>query len=135
MARLISKFPRPVRAFAEALRDLLRTSALYRRTATASGLLLLLMILLPLWRILPIAGDSPYIPLHYNIYVGVDAFGPWYGIFALPFLGSVLYIVNLIFQAVFYRREHVLSMFFAIATLVTESVLLVAMVLIVLLNL
>ncbi len=135
MFRFLHKTPRTVRELFGAIKDLLRTSKRYRRTATASGILLLLMIILPIWRILPIAGDNPFIPLHYNVYVGIDSFGPWYGIFTLPFLGAVLFIMNLIFQAVFYRREHVLSMFFAIATLVTESVLLVAMVLIVLLNL
>lgn len=116
------------------LKDLFRTSPLYRRTAVASGALLCLMLALPLWRILPLAGEKPFIPLHYNVYMGVDAFGPWYGIFVLPSLGAALFLVNLAFQAVFYRREHVLSVFFAVATLVTEAILLVAMVLIVLLN-
>lgn len=135
MLRFFHKTPRTVRALWDSIKDLLHTSAFYRRTATASGILLLLMIILPIWRILPIARDNPFIPLHYNVYVGIDSFGPWYGIFTLPFLGAALFITNLIFQAVFYRREHVLSIFFAIATIVTESVLLVAMVLIVLLNL
>ena len=108
---------------------------MYRRTAVASGILLVLTIALPVWRILPMAGQKPFIPLHYNVYVGVDAFGPWYDIFVLPVLGAALLVVNLIFQAVFFERERVLSAFFAVATLVTELVLLVAMVLIVLLNL
>lgn len=117
------------------VKELLRTSALYRRTAIASGVLLLLTVALPVWRILPMAGDRPFIPLHYNVYVGVDAFGPWYDVFVLPMLGAALLVVNLVFQAAFYERERVLSAFFAVATLVTEAVLLVAMVLIVLLNL
>ena len=121
--------------FLKLIKNLLRSSALYRRTAVASGILLVLTIALPVWRILPMAGQKPFIPLHYNVYVGVDAFGPWYDIFVLPVLGAALLVVNLIFQAVFFERERVLSAFFAVATLVTELVLLVAMVLIVLLNL
>ena len=67
--------------------------------------------------------------------MGVDAFGPWYGVFALPALGAAMLIVNLAFQAVLYRRERVLCVFFAVTTLLTEFVLFAAMILIVLLNL
>ncbi len=135
MTQAFQKITKALRLFRRAIVDLLRTSALYRRTAIASGILLLLTIALPVWRILPMAGQKPFIPLHYNVYVGVDAFGPWYDIFVLPMLGAALLVVNLLFQAAFYERERVLSAFFAVATLVTELVLLVAMVLIVLLNL
>lgn len=124
-----------VRMFRNDLRELVRTSAFYRRTAIASGILLFLMVALPLWRILPTADDKPFIPLHYNVYMGVDAFGPWYHIFFLPAIGLALLAVNTAFQVVFFKREHVLSAFFAVATVATESILLVAMVLIVLLNL
>lgn len=135
MTQAFQKLTKALRLFRRAIVDLLRTSALYRRTAIASGILLLLTAALPVWRILPMAGQKPFIPLHYNVYVGVDAFGPWYDIFVLPMLGAALLVVNLCFQAAFYERERVLSAFFAVATLVTELVLLVAMVLIVLLNL
>lgn len=134
MTQLARKWAKAARRFGASVRELARTSAWYRRTALASGVLLILMAALPAWRILPFAGDKPFIPLHYNVYVGIDAFGPWYGVFALPALGLALLTVNMAFQAAFYERERVLSVFFAVATLLTELVLLVAMVLIVLLN-
>ncbi len=135
MGKVMQKLTKAMRLFRDALVELLRTSALCRRTALASGILLLLTIALPVWRILPLAGEKPFIPLHYNVYMGVDAFGPWYDIFILPALGTALFFVNLAFQAAFFERERVLSVFFAVATLVTELILFVAMVLIVLLNL
>ena len=119
----------------KSVKELFRTSPLYRRTAIASGVLLVFMIALPLWRILPLASEKPFIPLHYNVYMGVDAFGPWYDVFLLPILGLVLLLVNVAFQALFFQQEHVLSLFFATVTVATEAILFVAMVLIVLLNL
>lgn len=122
------------RMFRTDLIDLFRTSRLYRWTAAASGVLLLLTVALPVWRILPIAEAKPFIPLHYNVYMGVDAFGPWYHVFALPALGAALLVLNLVFQALLFKRERVLSVFFALATVASEAVLLAAMLMIVLLN-
>lgn len=135
MFEVVKKTKRSAGLFFRSLCELLRTSAPYRRAAIASGVLLAATTALPLWRILPLAGEKPYIPLHYNVYMGVDAFGPWYGVFALPALGAAMLIVNLAFQAVLYRRERVLCVFFAVTTLLTEFVLFAAMILIVLLNL
>ncbi len=135
MTQTFQKPTKVFRRFRHAIVDLLRTSVLYRRTTMVSSVLLLLTVALPVWRILPIASEKPFIPLHYNVYMGVDAFGPWYAIFILPLLGVGLLVVNLVFAAAFYRREHMLVAFFAVATFVTELVLLAAMVLIVLLNL
>jgi len=124
-----------VRMFRKDLKDLLKTSKLYRRTTIVSGVLLLMTLALPVWKILPISGDNPYIPLHYNVYMGIDESGPWQRVFVLPAIGLVLLVVNSILQVVFYKREKVLSTFFAVATVATEAILLVSMVLIVLLNL
>jgi hypothetical protein len=114
--------------------ELMTTHRVYRITAICSAILILLTFLLPVWRIAPQAAQRPFIPLHYNIYLGVDAFGPWYAIFILPCLGAALLFSNILFEAIFFRRERVLSSFFAYATVFSEIVLFVAMVLIVLLN-
>lgn len=124
-----------VRMLKKELQDLLKTSKLYRRTTTVSGILLFLTFALPVWRILPIASTTPYIPLHYNVYMGIDESGPWQQVFVLPTIGLVLLLVNTVFQVFLYKREKVLSAFFAIATVVSEATLFVSMVLIVLLNL
>lgn len=125
---------RIIRDFWRSFRDLLTSSKLYRYTALVSGAFVLMSFALPAWRIVPIAQSQPYLPLHYNIYFGIDRFGPWYFVFFPAVLGAALLFVNLGFEAVFFRREHVLSKFFAVATVCSEVVLFIAVVLIVLLN-
>lgn len=115
--------------------ELMKESPIYRWSAIISFLLVVLTFAIPAWKILPNAGEQNFIPLHYNIYFGIDQFGPWYYVFFVPSLGLVLLLVNLIFETVYFRKEQVLSYFFALATLFSEIVLLVAVVLIVLLNL
>lgn len=114
--------------------EMLTSSKFYRRTLIASLLFLMGLIALPIWKILPIAETQEFIPLHYNIYFGVDRFGHFYQVFVLPAIGLALFIINTIFQAVFYHREHVLSYFFAVTTLIAELSLFASMVFIVLLN-
>lgn len=114
---------------------LLRTSAFHRRIAIVSGVLLALTVALPAWRIAPIAGEKPYIPLHYNVYVGVDAFGAWYRVFVIPFVGALVLAANLAIAGRVHERERALAAFVAVAAAIVELILFVAMVLVVLLNL
>lgn len=91
-------------------------------------------MVLPVWRILPLAAESPFIALHYNIYLGVDRFGPISYLFFLPALGLLFLVLNLTIEAWAYRTQKTLSFFFAAATPFLQLVLLAAMVLIVLIN-
>lgn len=34
------------------------------------------------------------IPLHYNLYFGIDAFGPWYAVYALSGLATFVFFIN-----------------------------------------
>lgn len=115
--------------------ELIKTSKLYRVTAIVSLALVVVMIALPLWKIRPAAGEDAFIPLHYNIYFGIDRFGPWYQVFVLPAIGFTLLVINSIFQAVFYHHERILSYFFAATTILAELALAASMIFIVLLNL
>ena len=92
------------------------------------------MWFLPIWRIVPLAELKPFLPLHYNVYMGIDRFGPWYGAFVIPVLGTFLWIINSIFEALFFQKARVLSSFFAFGTVVTEGVLLVSLIFMILLN-
>ena len=109
-------------------------SALVRWTTAISVLFLLATTLLPVLRILPLAAETPFIALHYNIYLGVDRFGPVYRIFFLPALGAFFLLVNLLVQARSFRTQKTLALFFAAATPCMQFILFVAMVLIVLTN-
>lgn len=94
-----------------------------------------LVVALPLWRIVPIGATRQFIPLHYNIYFGVDRFGSWKQIFIIPILGLTLLLLNLFFQTMIFRREKLLATFLAITSIFIELIFLISMILIVLLNL
>ncbi len=130
MRRIISK----ARKLNRALIDLFKNSRFYRGVTIVSAILVVLTLILPLWKIMPNLGDETFIPLHYNIYFGIDRFGPWYYIFILPALGFLMLLLNVIFEAVFVKREHILSIFFAVTTIAVEVILFVSMALIVLMN-
>jgi len=104
-------------------------------TTVISGIFVAATFALPVWRILPMAGETPFIALHYNIYLGVDRFGPVNALFYIPVLSLGFLLFNLTVQAYSYRRQKTLTLFFAAATPVITFVLLVAMTLIVLINL
>jgi len=114
-----------------ALVTLVRQSKTFRITTVISFLFLLAMWFLP---IVPLAELKPFLPLHYNVYMGIDRFGPWYGAFVIPVLGTFLWIINSIFEALFFQKARVLSSFFAFGTVVTEGVLLVSLIFMILLN-
>lgn len=103
-------------------------------TFFASVLLLGLIIALPFWRIVPLSKEQSFIPLHYNIYFGVDRFGPWYAIFVIPAIGLLFLVINLAMQVYFSQTDRTLTRFFALSTICIQIMLLVSMGLIVLLN-
>jgi hypothetical protein len=115
-------------------RQMLGKSRLVKRSALVSVFVLAIMVALPAWRILPLASQTPFIALHYNIYLGVDRFGPVWHIFFLPALGLLFLTLNLFIQARSFRQQKTLALFFAVTTPVLQLVLLVAMVLIILIN-
>lgn len=128
----MSKRKRELKRFWKQFKEMMRSSKLYRWTAALSVFLLLLTVALPIWRVLPLAGEQPFIPLHYNVYLGVDRFGPVRDLFFLPALGFFFLLVNLGFQIHFSKQEKLLSRFFAISTPLIEFIFLAAMMLIVL---
>ncbi len=128
------KFSKRLSRFFEDFFHMIRIRRFYL-SAMVSFLFLALTIALPVWRIVPLAGENPFIPLHYNIYLGIDRFGAWKEIFWLPAVGAFLFILNLFLQAWVFRREKFFATLFAFSTVVIEMILFLAMSLIVLLNL
>lgn len=109
-------------------------SPLSRWTLLASFLIFLAMLALPIWRVVPLASTKPFIPLHYNIYFGVDRFGPWEQAFVIPALGLLFWFISAIMQTIFFRKEKLLVRFFAMSTVFIELIFLVAIILLILLN-
>ena len=114
--------------------QMFQKSSTVRWSTSISVLFLIAITALPIWRILPLASETPFIALHYNVYLGVDRLGPISQIFFLPVLGTFFLLVNLLIQARSFRTQKTLALFFAAATPCIEFVLLVAMGLIVLIN-
>lgn len=75
------------------------------------------------------------IPLHYNIYFGIDLLGPWYQIFLLPTIGLVIFIINFFLGTIFFLKEKIISYFLAGASSLIQILLLIAGLAIVFLNL
>ncbi|MDD4995649.1 MAG: hypothetical protein PHW53_04285 [Patescibacteria group bacterium] len=99
-----------------------------------SAVLLFALWILATVKIAPLSGEGAFLPLHYNIYFGIDLIGAWYKIFAIPGAGTVFFIVNCVLAAIFYKKEKVLSYFAAAANFILSIGLAVALVLIILLN-
>ncbi|MFH1711990.1 MAG: hypothetical protein ABH846_02010 [Patescibacteria group bacterium] len=109
-----------------------------RRFFQITGITGLLLILFSVGfiyvELFPGLQDQVAIPLHYNVHFGIDMFGAWWQIFLFPIIGLAIYIINLILALFMWRKEKVLSHFFAVVSVVTSFITLISTVLIVLLN-
>ncbi|MBI4437638.1 hypothetical protein HY631_01670 [Candidatus Uhrbacteria bacterium] len=114
--------------------ELWRSSPFSRTAFLVSVVLLAGTFALPVWRLLPLSSDLPFIALHYNVYLGVDRFGPLYQIFFIPTLGLFFLLLNATIEVISWRRQRTLAHFFAGSTPLLQGILLVAMALIVLIN-
>ncbi len=74
------------------------------------------------------------VPLHYNIFVGIDAFGPWWMLFEIPAEALVIAVANGIIAATFLKKKSMLALALWIATLFIGILSLIALVRIVLIN-
>jgi hypothetical protein len=128
------QYKKTIEPFLKDGHDLLRSSRLARVSLLVSFFLLVAMVALPVWRLMPLASELPFIALHYNIYLGVDQFGSVYQIFLLPLLGLFFLLLNFVIGVIAWRKQKILTFFFMAATPLLESLLLVATVLIILTN-
>lgn len=74
------------------------------------------------------------IPLHFNVYFGIDIYGKWYQVFILPLFGLLIIILNNIVGYMLFARERLLTLFMVWSQLVLNFILFAASVFIVLLN-
>ncbi len=130
----MSRLRKQTKQSLKSIREMLGHGRLYGWMFFTSCVLWLVMFGLLWWRIVPLADENPFLPLHYNVYFGVDRFGPWYQVFALPALGLLFLFVSIIMQTVFFRKEKMLARFFSVSSVFLEVALLVATGLVVLLN-
>ena len=70
--------------------------------------------------------DEAIIPLHYNVYFGVDLIGSKWQLLKLPFIGLIVLLINLFLSFKAYRYERVNSYFLIIGAVLVEFILLAA---------
>jgi hypothetical protein len=107
--------------------------------ATATAVVLNIIIWLVIYlRLRPLVINLPeeqsFIPLHYNIYLGVDNFGKWTKTFMIPGLGLLFLIINTILALTIYSRKEILSYFLVTVSAVVQVLLLISTILVVLIN-
>lgn len=78
--------------------------------------------------------EQAFIPLHYNIYLGVDSFGPWQQIFIMPGFGLFVLLINTILALSLFNRKKIISYFLTISSAAVQLFVLIATVLVILIN-
>lgn len=101
--------------------------------AISLNLLVNLANWIALWRFLRPVDYS--IILHYNVYFGVDLTGNWKNAFILPFVGLVIFLINLVLAYYFFSKlERIASHILLIASLMAQLSLLIASASVILIN-
>ncbi|MFA6537008.1 MAG: hypothetical protein WCT18_01270 [Patescibacteria group bacterium] len=74
------------------------------------------------------------IPLHYNIYLGIDLFGPWTLILLVPLLGLLIAIVNSLLAVLLYNKKEIISYFLIFSTIIIQILFIISTFLTILIN-
>jgi hypothetical protein len=122
--------------------DTLKNSPARRNKLLLISQVLALVVNLILWgflfwqmnRITAVTGSESNIPLHYNIYFGIDKYGPWYHSFILPLSGLIIWLMNVLIAFLIYSKKSLIAYFFTAASLLAQLILFIAAILIVLIN-
>lgn len=86
------------------------------------------------WRLFPQIRLQPFVPLHYNIHSGVDLIGPWWQIFTIPFIGLMVFLINLTAGRIAEKKDMTVSIFYACVTMVIQLLLILALVFVIAVN-
>ncbi len=105
-----------------------------RWSAILTIALLVFAWIVPSWRLAPIVEPEAVIPLHYNIYFGVDFVGKWWWVYFLPAFGTVVFIINAILAARERKGSKVFSDMLSITYSVVALFVTVAMFFVLLIN-
>lgn len=75
-----------------------------------------------------------YIVLHYNIYFGISALGPWLMLLLFPLSGLIVSVINGLLVMILYLKEKLLSYFLAFSIIFYNLIVLLAIILIIYVN-
>ena len=84
------------------------------------NLILWVLLYLNFW---PLRETRDILPLHYNIYFGIDFVGEWYKIFIIPTAGAFFIMINFLIADIVYLRDKVVSYFLTGAGLFIQIIL------------
>lgn len=96
--------------------------------------LLALSWVVPAWRLAPLVEMGSVVPLHYNIYFGVDLVGNWRLVYFLPGFATVVFIVNSIVAFKERNESKVLSDMLSVTYFAVAMFVVVAMFFVLLIN-
>jgi len=91
------------------------------------GLIIALVLNALLWWLLysNFNSQTEFVPLHYNIYFGIDLYGPWFHILLMPLSGLVFILINTVISYIVYQRAKLVS-YIIISSLVFCEIILLA---------
>lgn len=78
------------------------------------------------WKFPPPNNPEKLLPLHYNIYFGIDFVGEWRTIFIIPAVGFFFTVINFILADIIYVRDKVIGYFLAGESIVVQVLMLLA---------
>jgi hypothetical protein len=75
-----------------------------------------LLINLAIWVFLyfkfaPLGSSENILPLHYNIYFGIDFVGEWKKVFVIPLVGIFFITINFLISDIVYLRDKIIGYF------------------------
>ncbi|MFA6197875.1 MAG: hypothetical protein WC734_01820 [Patescibacteria group bacterium] len=68
--------------------------------------------------------QTEYVPLHYNIYFGIDLYGPWHRILIMPLSGTGFIFINLALSIIMYKRARPMVYVLLAITVILQALLL-----------
>ncbi|PIU01866.1 hypothetical protein COT68_00940 [bacterium (Candidatus Torokbacteria) CG09_land_8_20_14_0_10_42_11] len=74
------------------------------------------------------------IPLHYNIYFGIDLIGPYSRVFSLPLISLFILVMNFILAFWFYPKDRLVAYILLLAAAVTQIFVLIGAVSLIYIN-
>ncbi|MBI5254298.1 hypothetical protein HY932_00760 [Candidatus Falkowbacteria bacterium] len=78
--------------------------------------------------------SSDIVPLHYNIYLGIDLQDKWWKAFIMPFWGTIFFIFNYLLALSLFHKKSLVSYFLSAVNLFLQLTILAACIFTLLLN-
>ncbi|NCF75514.1 MAG: hypothetical protein GWO87_03450 [Xanthomonadaceae bacterium] len=93
----------------------------------STNLIISIIINFSIWiNLLRIKKVDEMIPLHYNVYFGIDYIGGWHKIFILPSIGLIILFINFLLALLVYYKDKFISYILIFSVLFIQIILFLA---------